>query len=153
MDAVDRVILERLMRNGRISWVELGGAVGLTGPAVADRIHKLERAGVIKGYTGLVSHEALGQVLTAFIAVSVEPEGGEEFLAVVQEMAAVQECHHVTGDDSYLLKVRTSGMGELERLIIDRLKRIPGVTRTRTTIVLSTAKEQVNPAFVPEVGA
>lgn len=153
MDAIDRAILERLMKNGRISWVELGGAVGLTGPAVADRIHKLERAGVIKGYAGLISHQALGQELTAYIAVSVEPEGCEEFLAVIQELGAVQECHHVTGDDSYLLKVRTSGTSELERLIIDRLKRIPAVTRTRTTVVLSTAKELVNPALAPEVGA
>lgn len=148
MDAIDRMLLERVAANGRISWAELGHAVGLTGPAVADRIHKLERAGVIRGYTALLSAEALGQDLTAFVGVTVErSEDCPTFLAAVQEMDEVLECHHVAGEDSYWLKVRTRGTGGLERLITDGLKRLPGVVRTRTTIVLSTTKEAVNPAL------
>lgn len=146
MDAIDRAILERLTANGRISWTELGNTVGLTSPAVAERIHKLERAGIIQGYTALLSAEALGQDLTAFVGITVDqPELCAPFLEAVQTMDEVLECHHVAGDDSYLLKVRTGGTRGLEALITERLKRLPGVSRTRTTIVLSTAKERVNP--------
>ncbi len=151
MDAIDLTLLERLKANGRISWAELGHAVGLTGVAVAERIHKLERAGVIQGYTILLSPEALGQELTAFIAVTVErPEQCEPFLAAIQTIDQVLECHHMAGEDSYLLKVRTGGTRDLEALITEQLKRLPGVVRTRTTIALSTAKESVHPAL-PEV--
>lgn len=148
MDAIDHRILERLTVNGRISWAELGKEVGLTAPSVADRVQKLERAGVITGYTALLSAEALGQELAAFVAVTVErPELCPPFLEAVREMAEVLECHHVAGEDSYLLKVRTRSTRSLERLISDGLKRLPGVVRTRTTIVLSTSKEAVNPAL------
>jgi Lrp/AsnC family leucine-responsive transcriptional regulator len=150
MDAIDRAILEKVSTNGRISWAELGNAVGLTGPAVAERIHKLERIGVIKGYAALLSPEALGQDLTAFVAVTVErPELCAPFLAAVQEIDEVLECHHVAGEDSYWLKVRTHGTRGLEALVSEKLKRLPGVVRTRTTIVLSTAKESINPALPP----
>lgn len=149
MDAIDHIILERLTANGRISWAELGNAVGLTGPAVAERIHKLERAGVIKGYTALLSPEVLGQDLTAFVAVSVDrPDLCDPFLEAVQAIPEVHECHHVAGEDSYWLKVRTQGTRGLEEMITG-LKRLPGVGRIRTTIVLSTAKESVNPALPP----
>jgi Lrp/AsnC family leucine-responsive transcriptional regulator len=147
MDAIDQMILARLTANGRISWAELGNAVGLTGPAVAERIHKLERAGVIRGYAALLSPEVLGLNLTAFVAVTVErPELCDPFLEAIQGIDEVQECHHVAGEDSYWLKVRTRGTRGLEELI-SRLKRLPGVVRTRSTIVLSTAKEMVNPAL------
>ncbi|MFZ5824623.1 MAG: Lrp/AsnC family transcriptional regulator [Bacillota bacterium] len=148
MDSIDRIILQRLAANGRLPWSELGKEVGLTAPSVAERVQKLERSGVITGYAALLSPEGLGLDLTAFIAVTVErPELCAPFLAAVHEMDEVLECHHVAGDDSYLLKVRTPSTRSLERLISDGLKRLPGVTRTRTTIVLSTAKEAVNPAL------
>ncbi|MFZ5815913.1 MAG: Lrp/AsnC family transcriptional regulator [Bacillota bacterium] len=151
MDAIDRMILERLTANGRITWAELGSAVGLTGPAVGERVRKLEQAGVITGYTALLSAEALGRDLTAFVAVTVDrPEHCAPFLAAVRGLDEVLECHHVAGEDSYLLKVRTCGTRGLERLLSDVLKRLPGVVRTRSTIVLSTAKERTHPPL-PEV--
>jgi Lrp/AsnC family leucine-responsive transcriptional regulator len=146
MDRIDQIILARLAANARISWADLAVTVGLTGPAVADRVKKLEQAGVITGYTTLISPEAVGADLTAFIAVTIDsPQHTALFLAGVQGMGAVLECHHVAGDDSYLLKVRTSGTKGLERLVTDSLKRLPGVTHTRSTIVLSTAKESPLP--------
>lgn len=146
MDAIDRILVERLKADGRIAWTELGQAVGISGVAVAERIHKLERGGIIQGFTVLLSPEALGKELTAFIAVTVEsPEACAPFLEAVQRMDQVLECHHVAGEDSYLLKVRTGGTRELEGLISGGLKRLPGVSKTRTTIVLSTAKESVHP--------
>lgn len=146
VDEIDFAILRMLADNGRASWAELGASVGLTGPAAADRVRKLEQAGVIGGYSALISPEALGANLTAFIGITVErTEHCPAFLATVRGMEEVAECHHVAGDDSYLLKVRTRGTAGLEHLITEGLKRLPGVVRTRTTIVLSTAKETVVP--------
>jgi len=139
---MDHAILTQLTNEGRLPWAELGTRVGLTGPAVAERVRKLEQAGVITGYTALVDPTSVGADLTAFIAVTVEPpDYCASFLAAVATLPDVQECHHIAGEDSYLLKVRTAGTRGLERLITEGLKRIPGVLRSKSTIVLSTAKE------------
>lgn len=130
------------MTNGRISWVQLGVELGLSRQTVAERVQRLEETGVIRGYAALVSADAVGADLTAFIGVVVErPEHGKPFLEAVAQLPEVMECHHVAGEDSYLLKVRAAGTRGLERLISEQLKRIPGVARTRTTVVLSTSKE------------
>ncbi len=142
MDALDSKILRHLMKHGRASWAELATTLGLSPPATADRVRRLEERGVIRGYAALVAPEAVGRVLTAFVAVTLRgPEARVAFLALVAELPAVQECHHIAGDDDYLLKVRCGGTRDLEELVSDRLKGLPGVARTRTTVVLSTAKE------------
>lgn len=147
-------IVRALAANGRLSWADLGAAVGVGRQTVAERVAKLEQAGVITGYTTLVDPEAVGADLTAFVGVTIErPEQCEPFLAAIAAMPQVQECHHVTGDDNYLLKVRTRGTRGLEYLITDGLKRIDGVVRTRTTIVLSTAKETALPPLPPTEGS
>lgn len=151
-DRIDCMLLEQLAGQGRLTWTELGALVGLTGPAVAERVRKLEQAGVIQGYAALLEPARVGADLTAFIAVTVErPDQSPAFLARVGALPAVQECHHVAGEDSYLLKVRTAGTGGLERLISEQIKAIPGVVRTRSTIVLSTSKESpVPPILIAE---
>lgn len=146
MDDIDLSIIRQLSANSRISWADLGSAVGITRQTAAERVQKLEQAGVIKSYTIAIDAEAVGADLMAFVAVSVErPEHSGRFLEAVAAIPEVMECHHVAGEDSYLLKVRTDGTRGLERLITDHLRRIPGVLRTRTTIVLSTAKETMTP--------
>jgi len=142
LEIIDLKVLGQLMTYGRTTWAELAGILGLSAPAAADRVHRLEERGVIKGFAALVDPEAVGCGLTSFIAVTLErPEHRAAFLEGVQEMPEVQECHHVTGEGDYLLKVRCRGTRELERVITDELKTIPGVVRTHTTIVLSTLKE------------
>ena len=90
----------------------------------------------------LLDPEAVGARLTAFVAVTLEhPRYRRAFLERVGSLAEVQECHHVAGDDDYLLKVRCSGTGHLDHVLSEELKGVPGVLRTRTTIVLGTAKE------------
>jgi Lrp/AsnC family leucine-responsive transcriptional regulator len=114
----------------------------MTGPAAADRVRKLEESGVIRGYAALVDPEAVGASLTAFVAVTLDrPEHRKGFLKKVAKLAEIQECHHIAGDDDYLLKVRCRGPRDLDRVISEELKSVPGVGRTRSTIVLSTAKE------------
>lgn len=143
-------IIRQLSANSRISWADLGASVGITRQTAAERVQKLEQAGAIKAYTISIDAEAVGADLLAFVAISVErPEHSEPFLESVAAMPEVMECHHVAGEDSYLLKVRTDGTRGLERLITDYLRRIPGVIRTRTTIVLSSTKETGVPPIPP----
>ncbi len=139
---MDIKAVTHLQATGRESWTRLGEMLGVTGPAAAERVRRLEERGVIRGYVALLDPEAVGARLTAFVAVTLEhPRYRRAFLKRVDALAEVQECHHVAGDDDYLLKVRCSGTGHLDRVLSEELKGVPGVLRTRTTIVLGTTKE------------
>jgi len=154
MDTIDSKALTRLQQAGRETWAGLGESLGMTGPAAAERVRRLEEAGVIKGYTALVEPEAVGLGLTAFVAVTLErPASRAGFLRKVASLGEVLECHHIAGDDDYLLKVRCRGPLDLDRVLSEELKGVPGVGRTRTTIVLATAKETtVLPVDPPRAG-
>lgn len=144
MDTVDTKIIAMLLNHGREAWARIGKRVGLTGPAVAERVRRLEERGIIRGYSALVAPEPAGFPLTAFVSVMLEtPHHRRAFLARVAGMPEVQECHHVTGDDDYLLKIRSRGPADLDRLLTEQLKGGPGVLRTRTLVVLRSEKESV----------
>jgi Lrp/AsnC family leucine-responsive transcriptional regulator len=153
MDATDSKLLDLLQTTGRESWARLGDAVGMTGPAAAERVRRLEERGVIRGYAALIDPESVGANLTAYVAVTLERPGHRAgFLARVAILSEVQECHHIAGDDDYLLKLRCRGPRDLDRVISEELKSVAGVGRTRTTIVLGTAKETpVVPLLAPDV--
>ena len=145
MDEIDALILSTLIDDGREAWSRIGERVGLTGPAVAERVKRLEDRHVIRGYAALVSSEAVGFPLTAFIAVTLEtPAHRRGFLARIGALPEIQDCHHVTGDDDYLLKVRCRGPADLDRLLTEQLKGGPGIVRTRTQVVLRSEKESVS---------
>ncbi|MBX3084703.1 MAG: Lrp/AsnC family transcriptional regulator [Anaerolineae bacterium] len=142
MDRLDLKALETLVEQGRITWAELASVLGLSAPAAADRVRQLENTGVILHYAAILDPTSLGFNLTAFIAVSMDrPRNREAFLEAIQNMPEIQECHHVAGDDDYLLKVRCINTRHLDWLLTEQIKSIEGVTRTRTTIVLNTYKE------------
>jgi Lrp/AsnC family leucine-responsive transcriptional regulator len=142
IDCFDLKIIKQLMERARTTWSELGAILGLSAPGAADRVRKLEERGIIKGYCALIDPEAIGYGLAAFIAVFLEkPEHRKGFLEVVLHKSEIQECHHIAGDEDYILKVRCRGTRDLERLVSEELKSIPGVSKTRTTIILSTVKE------------
>src|SRR3984893_1076061 len=144
IDSLDAKAVRFLMRNGRATWAELGQLLGLSAPSAADRIRKLEETGVIRGYAALVNPASVVYPLTAFISVSLANHRNRAaFLQAIQKLEQVAECHHITGDDDYLLKVRCRGTQDLDHLLAKELKDKIGVARTRTTIVLSTAKESV----------
>ena len=139
---MDIKTISRLQTTGRESWTRLGELLGVTGPAAAERVRRLEERGVIRGYAAILDPEAVGARLTAFVAVTLEhPKHRRAFLARVDALAEVQECHHVAGDDDYWLKVRCSDTRHLDHVLSEELKTVPGVLRTRTTIVLGTTKE------------
>ena len=142
MDAIDHRLMELLQENGRATQLELAKEVRLSQPATAERIRKLEERGVILGYCARVDAAALGNDVTAFVGVSIEhPKYFEGFAKKVLAMEAVLECHRVAGNDSYLLKVKTQNTATLDALLVETLRTIAGVTRTHTTIVLTSIKE------------
>lgn len=142
MDALDYKIMEFLTSNGRVTWSDLAGKFEMSGPAIADRVRRLEEQGIIKGYMAILDPELLGYEMTAFIAISIDRlEHREIFLTRVNELIEVQECHHIAGEDDYILKVRCRGTKDLERIISQQLRTLPGVTKTRTNIVLNTTKD------------
>jgi Lrp/AsnC family leucine-responsive transcriptional regulator len=129
------------MEKARTTWAELGVILGLSAPAAADRVRKLEEMGVIKGYAALVNPEEAGCGLGALVSVTLErPEVRAGFLEMIREMPEVLECHHVAGEEDFILKVRCADTRALERVISERIKSLPGM-RTRTTVILSTIKE------------
>ncbi len=142
LDSLDFKILGKLMKQGRVTWSELGSFLQLSAPAAAERVRRLEEQGVIMGYSALVDPDAVHCGLTAFIGITLDkPEHRYPFLEKIQQLPEILECHHVAGDEDYLLKIRCSHMRRLESMVSDELKGLPGVTKTRTTIALSTTKE------------
>jgi Lrp/AsnC family leucine-responsive transcriptional regulator len=142
VDALDRKILSELMQNGRVTLSELSEKLGLSSPSLSDRIRKLEKKGIIRGFTVLVDPEKTGYSLLAFLEVTLEkPLHRKPFLDLVADMEEVLECHHMAGDYDYLLKVRCRNTAHLEEIVSDRLKSLDGIARTRTSIALSTVKE------------
>lgn len=153
MDYVDNKVLTALMGDGRMTWADLAELTGLSAPAVAERVRRLEERGVIRGYAALINGSQVGAHMTALVAVTLDGPGARDgFLQMVSDTVEIQECHHTAGEDDYLLKVRCGGTADLERLLSDVLKGVPGVARTRTTIVLSTVKDSVV-VPLPEVRA
>jgi Lrp/AsnC family leucine-responsive transcriptional regulator len=151
MDSLDNRILEMLQRDGRATQLEISRSVGLSQPAVAERIRKLEERGVITGYVARVDASKLGKDITAFIGVNIEhPKYFEGFAKKVMALPEVLEAHRVAGQDSYLLKVRTSNTKTLDSLLVETLRTISGVTRTHTTIVLTSIKEETYIHVPPE---
>lgn len=142
MDDLDNKILAALMVDGRSTWSDLATRFRVSPPAISERVRRLEKQGVIQGYGVVVDPGALGYDITAFVAVVLEhPTYRQGFLDYVQAMAAVQECHHVAGDGDYLLKVRCGKMADLERILSEDIKSLPGILQTKTSIALSTVKE------------
>ena len=114
-------------------------------------MRRLEDRGVIRGYAALLDAEAMGCPLLAMVSVTLDrPQHRAGFLQWVAHAPEVMECHHVAGDEDYVLKLRCAGTQALERLVSDGLKALAGVLRTRTTIVLSTVKETVVPPLPTE---
>ncbi|MDV3352606.1 Lrp/AsnC family transcriptional regulator [Leptolyngbyaceae cyanobacterium CCMR0082] len=142
MDDLDSKILGALMVDGRVTWSDLASRYGVSSPAISERVRRLEKRGIIQGYRVVVDAVELGYDITAFVAVVLEhPQYRQGFLDYVQGTPAIQECHHVAGDGDYLLKVRCGRMADLEQILSEDIKGLPGILQTKTSIALSTVKE------------
>lgn len=141
LDQIDLKILYILQNDGRRRLADIADEVELSAPAVMERVKKLEASGVILGYQALVDGKKVGKDITAFIGVSVGSQRDmDKFAMQMMCYRDVLECHHVTGDESFILKVKSANTGALEKLL-GEIRSVDGVTRTVTKVVLSTAKE------------
>jgi Lrp/AsnC family leucine-responsive transcriptional regulator len=141
IDQIDLKILSILQSNGRCHLAEIAKEVDLSSPAVMERVRKLEAQGVIKSYQAVLDARKIGKDITAFIGVSVDHQRHiEAFASQMMGQHDVLECHHVTGDESFILKVKTANTDSLEKLLAE-IRSIEGVTGTITKVVLSTPKE------------
>jgi Lrp/AsnC family transcriptional regulator, leucine-responsive regulatory protein len=140
IDEIDRQILSIVQKDGRTSNAEIARQVSLAPSAVLERIRKLEERRVIRGYSASLDPKQVGFGLIAFVFVRTNEcgDGTDQMLAEIPE---VLEVHDVAGEDSYLLKVRAADPEDLAVLLREKLKAIPTVISTRTTVVLQTVKE------------
>ncbi len=143
IDELDSSILEILQTDARISNAELARRVNLSPPATLARVRRLEENGYIDCYATLIDRKQVGYDLLCFVRVSLQLHDIEQvdgFREAVQQMSEVLECHHVTGDYDYILKVVARNTKDLENFLINQLTPIPGVARIYTSLVLNEVK-------------
>ena len=141
LDAFDRKILGVLVRDANVSYADLGQRIGLSAPAVHERVKRMRRTGVIRQTSALLDPVAIGKPLLAFVHVDVRGWGKTPELLAIAELPEVEEVHSVAGDTCMLLKVRTENSHALEGLLA-RIYDVPGVITTRSYIVLSAHMER-----------
>ena len=140
MEDLDRRIVALLRSDGRMSYTDLGKAMGLSTSAVHQRVRRLEERGVLKGYTAIVDHTALDLPLTAFISITpLDPAAPDDIPDRLRDITELEACHSVAGEENYILKARVRTPGDLESLLA-RIRAAANVA-TRTTVVLSTPWE------------
>lgn len=146
IDTLDERILSELQTNGRLTMKALAERVGLSSPAMIERVRRLEERGVLAGYRAVVDPSAIGRPLTALISIDLDRRHHDVFLNRLRSEPAVESCHRITGEHSYLVKVHVSSTEELE-LLVDELG--DAGAKCFTNIVLSSPIEGA-PVVPPE---
>jgi Lrp/AsnC family transcriptional regulator, leucine-responsive regulatory protein len=140
VEDIDRRILALLTADGRMSYTDLGKATGLSTSAVHQRVKRLESKGLIKSYTAVLDYDRVGLPLTAFISIRpIDPSQPDDSPERLRDIAEIESCWSVAGEESYILKIRVATPGDLEDLL-GRIRTAANVS-TRTTIALSTPYE------------
>ena len=141
LDPVNLRVLGELVSDGRVAMAELGRRVGLSAPAVAERVQRLERAGIIAGYRAELDPQALGFAVSAVVRIRPAPGQLQRIPEIARETPEVAECHRITGDDCYLLRLHLRSIDDLE----DVLDRFTPYGLTTTSIIHSTPVPQRGP--------
>jgi len=144
LNVTDRKILELLQTDARITTVELASKVGISPPAMLERVKRLENSGVIEKYVALVNPQKVGRETFAMISVSLvqhQLPTINQFVKEINKLEEVLECFHVTGKEDFLLKVVVKNIPDYEKFILEKLTKIKGVSRVNTTFILSTFKQ------------
>ncbi|MBV9796237.1 MAG: Lrp/AsnC family transcriptional regulator [Actinobacteria bacterium] len=148
MEEIDRQLVTLLSADGRMSFTELAKRTGLSVSAAHQRVRRLEQSGVIRGYVALSDPDQVGLPLTAFISITpFDASAPDDVPQRLEQVAAIEACHSVAGDENYILKVRVASPSALEDLL-QEIRTVAGVS-TRTTIVLSTPYENRPPDLRP----
>jgi len=134
LDETGWQLLKALQDDARVSFAELGRQVGLSPPAVAERVRRMEETGIIAGYRAEVNVEKIGLPLTAVIAMTTTPQQYPQVIALMNELPEIRSCHHVTGNSSFMIEAHASSISHLEKVI----EILSGYGQTATSIVLSS---------------
>lgn len=149
MHPTDAVLVQALQADGRATWAQLGRLVGMSGPSVQERVRRLEERGVLTGYRASVAPAAVGLGVSALIGILQSDSAlSEDVAAALEQVSEVEDCWFVAGEENFVVKVRAVDIAALEQ-VVGKLRRIEGVARTRTTVVLSTRWEG-RPVPVPD---
>ena len=141
---IDRNSLAELQKDARVTFVELASRIGLSTSPCLDRVRRLEREGYIRGYTALLDPERLQSGLLVFVEISLQyttPDIFEQFGRVARGWPQVLECHLVSGNFDYLLKIRISDMASYRELVGKIMQDLPGVRDSHSYVVMETVKE------------
>ena len=153
-DPIDARILDLLQDDGSMTNAELAERVGLTPAPTLERVRKLEREGYIRKYVALVDQARLGKPVTAFVSVIMRSHGertADGFHRAVARLPEVLECHHIAGEEDYLLKVVAASPTDYEQFVLGKLTKISGIEKVKTTFVLSSSKLETKIPLEPEV--
>jgi len=143
LDQIGLKILVVLQADARMPLSRIGKKVGLSAPAVAERMRKLEEAGIIKGYHAKIAPEAVGRSVSAFIDLTTDPQNYKAVKALAADMHQILACHHVSGGASFIMHVQVEDLPALETVV----ERLSPFGQTQTSIVLSTAVEKTAPSL------
>ncbi|CAM2068612.1 Lrp/AsnC family transcriptional regulator [Sulfidibacter corallicola] len=144
LDDIDLQILRNLQVNGRMTNAKLAAKVGLSAPPMLERVKKLERSGIIKGYRAILDAKLLEQDFFVFVALNLnvsELANVAQFELKLAAMEEVMECHHIAGDIDFLLKVNVKDQEDYKQFVIENLAKIDGINRIHSWVVLSTVKD------------
>ncbi|MPN46750.1 Leucine-responsive regulatory protein [bioreactor metagenome] len=148
LDDIDVKILKMLQKNARITISDLSTDIGMSMPAISERLKKLEASGVIEQYCAILNPRLLNKELMALMFISLEnPRFSDCFAEFVKQETEIQECYYIAGDFDYSLKIITTNTLSLEQLL-NRIKTQPGVQKTKTTVVLSVVTD--SPSVTPD---
>lgn len=147
LDEIDRKILHLLQQNGRMTNAALAEAVGLTPTPMLQRIKKLEQRGVIRGYTAIIDPIMMGQKILVYLAIQLSEHNlatHKHFVETIVNFEEVLECHHISGEEDFLVKVIVKDIRQYEHFLLNKVASIPGIARVKTTFVLSSPKMETN---------
>lgn len=143
LDKTDKKILDILQDDARITNVELSSKVGISPPAMLERVKRLEKQGVIRKYVALTNPEMIGKNTFAFVSVSLSVHqipSINDFTKSIDKMEEVLECYHIAGEEDFILKVAVENIQQYEKFLLEKLTKVKGVSRVNTTFVLSSVK-------------
>ncbi|WMJ72906.1 Lrp/AsnC family transcriptional regulator [Cytophagaceae bacterium ABcell3] len=144
LDAIDRLILEKLQQNAKITNSQLAQEIGLSPAPTLERVRKLENSGIIRSYHAELDPEKIGLGVTIFLQVSLSGHKKNQIMSFIEKIKVIQEvieCHHITGTGDFLLKVITRDMASYQSLILDKLVDIEEIGNMQSMVALSTFKD------------
>lgn len=138
LDKIGIKILSVLQKNARMPLSRIGKKVGLSAPAVAERMRKLEEAGIIRGYHAKIDPEAVGRSVSAFIVLTTDPRNYKAAKSLASDMPEITTCHCISGDASFIIHVQVEDLPALDSVV----ERLSPIGQTQTSIVLSTSVDK-----------